>query len=220
MAILLVVALVIGWWSARILRPELTGEQVQSVYDPHPDTGTRWEPPRAMERRPSRFPRQLRYSVSSECQKAAEALFGYLPAGALDGYVAQFGSVTEDSSWGLSSTARYRDRQAAEAGFQAIRADLDRCQGLTLPARYGYVVMTFTGSPVSSSRLGGDRVVYVVDTAADGLDQSSTLTGVRFGNTVSWQNRNVRFGRAATDRDAERFVDALLARMRSVLLRS
>jgi hypothetical protein len=211
----LLLCAVAGWLLRQAVSPTFSNSQVRMLYDAPPEIGVAWDPPVPMSVRPAQTSGTVAQLRSANCQNSASALFNYLPAEGSDGYLAQFGSAS-DERWGVSSTARFRTQDAARAAFDASVANLDGCQQVTLPLQYGTVLITISGAGPRTSRLGADRVHYLISTASVSYDQISTLTGLRFGNTVSWQTRNAERGTAVTGRDADAAADALLSRMRSV----
>jgi hypothetical protein len=61
------------------------------------------------------------------------------------------------------------------------------CREYVQPLRYGELVVTITGTPVTRSVLAGDRVRYRLTRVFGQSRQISALTGLRVGNTLTWQ---------------------------------
>ncbi|CAA9391159.1 MAG: hypothetical protein AVDCRST_MAG75-1571 [uncultured Propionibacteriaceae bacterium] len=208
------VAAITGWLGVQAVSPILSDEQLRSSYEPAPPGVDDWNMS-AMRPPPTRLLGTTAALDSPACRDSAAALFNYLPPGSLSGYGATF-QYSASERWGVSSTARYRDRQAAAAGWAAMISSLNSCGPFTLPARYGQVAVTVTATTVSDGWLGGDQAGYQVVTSSGSADQTSMLTGLRFGNTVSWQTTSTELDRTVSSGDAQLELDALLSRLRAV----
>lgn len=212
-------ALVLGlvgltaWLVPSAVSPVLSSDQVRMVYEPPPATGTQWERSVPMTARRRALSGAVSDLGTPACQASAPALFNYLGPAGLDGYTASFG--VRDDTRGTSATTRYPGRDEATEAFDATVASLETCGRFNIAAQYGSVSVTLERAPATAGPFSGDRVSFAFITDSQGGDWTSTVTGLRFGNTVSWQTRSNATGDASQE-DVDAMMDALLTRLRSV----
>ena len=145
------------------------------------------------------------------CRPLVETtLADQLPPAALDGVSTYWLGEGPSSAVSLF-TLRYRDRAAAEDGYQAIEDSLGSCEGQSVTVGRDQGVVTAT--PVSYSNGVRAQLGYLITMASGDRYAISVL---QYANTITWQFR-LEFGTQQYEPYvAQRLMDSFLTQLRSV----